>query len=366
MNETPVCCVHLVDGASGAPMVLRTLIQGLQSKNLPLYLLLSSANNQGPLQSIPQLRIRRFFFRWSSIRWVRFALFLISQCHLFLTVFRHVPRSHVILVNTLLPFGAALAGKFRGQRVIYHVHENRIPPRIFDWFLKTCSRWCAEQIVFVSHYSATQFPPYAHKRVVSNALPQEFAQKAFMFPVENRSKQPFCAGMATYPEPYKGVDIFYRLAQQTPEIHFLLALSSDPEQTQAWIQTHPPLANLEIWGQQTDMHAFYEKCHVILNLTIPSQAIETFGLTALEGMAYGLPALVPPVGGIAELVQNQQEGFCINPLETERIKKTLLTLKRNHLLYNQMSSQARQRALQFQEPAFIQPMQAILYKRLAT
>ena len=40
--------------------------------------------------------------------------------------------------------------------------------------------------------------------------------------------------------------------------------------------------------------------------------VETFGLTILEGMAYGLPALIPPVGGITELVEHGRSGYWTN------------------------------------------------------
>jgi len=37
--------------------------------------------------------------------------------------------------------------------------------------------------------------------------------------------------------------------------------------------------------------------------------VETFGLTILEGMTYKLPAIVPPVGGVIELVEENKMVF---------------------------------------------------------
>ena len=52
-------------------------------------------------------------------------------------------------------------------------------------------------------------------------------------------------------------------------------------------------------------------------------AIETFGLTALEAMAAGLPVIVPTVGGIAEMVTDGENGYRIDVSEMEKIEKCI-------------------------------------------
>jgi glycosyltransferase involved in cell wall biosynthesis len=66
---------------------------------------------------------------------------------------------------------------------------------------------------------------------------------------------------------------------------------------------------LIIYPTQTDTHPFYQEASVILNLSHPDLWVETFGLTILEGMRYGLPAIVAPVGGVTELVEDNKNGF---------------------------------------------------------
>jgi glycosyltransferase involved in cell wall biosynthesis len=41
-----------------------------------------------------------------------------------------------------------------------------------------------------------------------------------------------------------------------------------------------------------------------VNLSDKTQFIETFGMTALETMAAGLPVIVPTEGGIAEMLRD--------------------------------------------------------------
>ena len=44
---------------------------------------------------------------------------------------------------------------------------------------------------------------------------------------------------------------------------------------------------------------------------LPSES-ESFGLVALEAMAYSIPVLTTNKGGITEVVDNNQNGFTIN------------------------------------------------------
>ena len=97
------------------------------------------------------------------------------------------------------------------------------------------------------------------------------------------------------------------------------------------------------------MTRFYNAASVVVNLTNPRQAIETFGLTPLEAMSCALPVTVPPVGGIAELVENGVNGYKIDVEQLDDIGHCIETLLTNAGLYlalaqNALAVSARYRA----------------------
>lgn len=69
--------------------------------------------------------------------------------------------------------------------------------------------------------------------------------------------------------------------------------------------------HLFIFPAQKDVHSFYQEAHLVLNLSHPEQWVETFGMTALEAMSYGLPVIAPPVGRPVELVTDDFNGYRI-------------------------------------------------------
>lgn len=73
-------------------------------------------------------------------------------------------------------------------------------------------------------------------------------------------------------------------------------------------------------------HPFYQEASIILNLSDVNLWVETFGLTILEGMAYQLPAIVPPVGGVIELVEENKNGFLIDSKDIAYFRKNQLTI----------------------------------------
>ena len=44
-------------------------------------------------------------------------------------------KNDLVYINTVLPFGAALIANLKSCRIIYHVHEVTINPRILKWLL---------------------------------------------------------------------------------------------------------------------------------------------------------------------------------------------------------------------------------------
>ena len=69
--------------------------------------------------------------------------------------------------------------------------------------------------------------------------------------------------------------------------------------------------------------------------------VETFGMTILEAMPYGIPAIVPNVGGPLELVQHGYNGYCVDVRNLEELRYYLsLALERDNycrLVYNTLS-----------------------------
>ena len=96
--------------------------------------------------------------------------------------------------------------------------------------------------------------------------------------------------------------------------------------------------NLIIYSRQSDVIPFYNSASLVINLTNPLLAVETFGLTTLEAMTNGLPVIVPTQGGIAEMVTNGENGYKIDVQDLNKIIECLHLLLSNQKLYNKLSN----------------------------
>ena len=82
--------------------------------------------------------------------------------------------------------------------------------------------------------------------------------------------------------------------------------------------------------------------------------METFGLTAVEAMAYAIPVIVPPVGGIAEIVKEGISGFHLLGKDTKAIAQLLRKLRNDQDYYEEISRGAKARASKFSEDYFLE------------
>jgi glycosyltransferase involved in cell wall biosynthesis len=105
-----------------------------------------------------------------------------------------------------------------------------------------------------------------------------------------------------------------------------------------------PTSNLTIYPRQEDVTPFYNRASLVLNLTNRTQAIETFGLTALEAMAAGLPVIVPTVGGIAEMVTDGENGFKIDSMDCTEIEKCVGNILHNKDFFVHLSRNALEKS----------------------
>lgn len=235
---------------------------------------------------------------------------------------KHGKHYDTFYINTLLPWYAAVIGRWCQKKLIYHVHEKFVtlsPEVRLAEYVFTHVR---AKRIFVSRYVKNCYPvgKDCEAEVKYNTLPASFLNSIQMTPLEERKRNAVLM-MASLSKG-KGIFTFVEIAKRMPHLCFRLVLSTNREAIEHFLGDELPM-NLEWWPAQQDIHPFLQTSDIILNLSIPSLCIETFGMTILEAMAYGLPAIVPNVGGPIEIVENGYNGYCIDVTDVDLVVRTI-------------------------------------------
>jgi glycosyltransferase involved in cell wall biosynthesis len=153
-------------------------------------------------------------------------------------------------------------------------------------------------------------------------------------------------------KPYKGIFSFLECARRLADIQFDLVLNTSMQELNHYFENIRVPRNCILYPAQSDVHRFYETSSIVVNLSLPDQWIETFGMTALEAMNYGKPVIVPPVGGITELVENGVSGFWVDARDVEELTHKISWLSSNEVAYKKMSQACYARAEWFSQSEF--------------
>jgi len=97
-------------------------------------------------------------------------------------------------------------------------------------------------------------------------------------------------------------------------------------------------SNIKIKGFVEDISFCYKASDVFMCL---SQWEEPFGLVAIEAMANGVPVIASKVGGLKEIVVNNQNGFLVEKSDYNQAARYALEIINNKDLYFKLSSCAR-------------------------
>ena len=340
--------IHLLNDRSGSPKVLSQTIKALKDKGYQTELLTSS-HQDGFLSGVADTN-RSLFYRRSENKLITLFYYVLSQILLFLQCLRYWNQDVVFYINTMMPFGGALAGILIGKKVIYHVHETSLKPQTLKKFLRSVISITAHKVIFVSEY-LKDVESFAHKKqvVIYNALESNLVEQQKVI------KDNFIVLMICSLKEYKGVLEFIKLSKllsNVKELQFQLVLNASKDEINEYLNSSENPSNLVIFDRQKDLSKFYRDASLLLNLSRPDGCIETFGLTILEGMEYGLPVVVPPVGGPTEIAREGIDGFQISCYEIEQIAKKIQFLMENKDEYLRLSKNARERVKEFDIKVF--------------
>lgn len=342
---------HLLNDHSGSPRVLYSTLQAL--KGVQQSLLFIGSQGSGILDNAG-VPTRRYWYQRSRFRIATLFTYLISQIVLYraLSRARDIPPDAIVYVNTLLPFAAMIWGRVTGRVVIVHVHEVSITPAPLRMFLTYCASRCADRLLYVSRDHLSRLPINgATAQIVFNPVDPELQGKSkSVMPYAPRRSGKFEVLMLASLKGYKGLDEFMSLASglcDREDICFKLVLNAEADEVASFARCHAEANNVTIHPRTNDPAAFYATADLLLNLSRVDQWIETFGLTILEAMAFGIPVIVPPAGGPAEIVTNGQEGFCIDSRDGGALRDAICVLADDQQLVTGMSRSASRRAADF-------------------
>lgn len=355
MTKPGIIAIHLLNDFSGSPLVFREALEALQGAGFKVTLFTATPSGKGFLSDMPAVTLRPVAYRWSRNKWLTLGFFLLNQLSLFLRVAWVAGRQDIVYINSMLPFGGALAGWLKGCTVVYHIHEVSIrPARLMQWLVFVINR-TASHCIFVSHYVRWHTAVTTGGTVIYNALPTSFVDKC----VAEGNKCPagkeessFTVLMLCSLKYYKGVNEFIQCASFLPEVRFELVLNSSRRAMDIFFAGRPLPSNLRLFDAQSDTHPFFRRASVVVNLSLPDQWIETFGMTILEAMYYRKPVIVPPVGGVSELVEEGVNGFCVDSRNVEDVVGKIRLLSRDAVLYERMGSKAFDKATCFRQEVF--------------
>jgi len=341
-----IVCAHLYNDYSGSPLVLSTVINSFKSNGNKVDIITSN-ETEGFLTGL-DAEIVDNGYKFLTNKYLRLMMFLFCQVNMFFKTLKYRKEDVTIYVNTLLPFGVAIAGKLMGKKVIYHFHETSLNPLVLKKFLKWIAGKTASEIVYVSKFlKEKEGITSVSSKVIYNTLSDDFVKNAKRYQRLKLLNKEFVILMLCSLKDYKGVKEFVQLARSLPDLKFDLVLNATENEIDDFFGKIDFPKNLTIYPRQSNVHPFFQKADLVVNLSHPEQWIETFGMTLLEGMQYGLPSIAPPVGGPTEIVLPDINGYQFDQRFLEKIIQKIQKISQCPILYGKLSHNSKQIAQQF-------------------
>ncbi len=164
-------------------------------------------------------------------------------------------------------------------------------------------------------------------------------------------------------EPHKGIFTLLDAARRLPDVRF--AIAGDGSVLHQARARAADLGNVT-WLGVLDAAGLASARASARCAVVPSLYPEPFGLTAIEALAHGLPAIVAASGGLAETVRDGIDGFIVPPADVETLVDRIARLVAEPELAERLGTAGRARAAdEFSDDRHYRQTLAVYHKVLA-
>jgi glycosyltransferase involved in cell wall biosynthesis len=181
--------------------------------------------------------------------------------------------------------------------------------------------------------------------------------------VNKKSRLQNCLMLATY-HSYKGhyflLEAFKNVLEYFPGVQLKIyghGTAFEKQQVAAEVKRLMIEGNVTLGDFTTQTAELFADASV---LVVPSQAYESFGLTIIEAMAFGVPVVATDVGGIPEVMANTNSGYVCPKDDPLEFSIAIMKILRNQNLASELGRNGRQAF----ERKFTARTMAISYRKL--
>jgi N-acetyl-alpha-D-glucosaminyl L-malate synthase BshA len=156
------------------------------------------------------------------------------------------------------------------------------------------------------------------------------------------------------------IDIFLGIRKSLDAELWLIGDGPEMDRTQSVLHRKAPRNAVRYWGLQHDVTPILLQSDLLLM----SSRAESFGLSALEAMACGVPVVAPHVGGLPEVVEHEKTGFLFPVSSSSLAVDFAVALLQDPKAHASMRRAARKRARSFSQQAMVSRYEDLYAKTL--
>lgn len=266
----------------------------------------------------------------------------------FLTACKYRNLCDTFFINTISPWYASIYSFILRKKVVYYVHETFVVRSLINKLKKYVFEHTKSHCIFVSHYAKEFYnnklhtteirynklrPGYLDNLPTVNYNNNEVHQKVLMISSLSLSK---------------GIATFFKVAMEMSNYKFEMLISSSLKEIYTFIKDNDLVIpdNVTINSKSRDPRVYILGCDIVLNLSIPTLWVETFGLTIIESLVLGKPVIAPNIGGPCEIIDNGVDGYLIDVTNISEVVSAIKKVS-TPLVYEAMSNKARIKGKKF-------------------
>jgi glycosyltransferase involved in cell wall biosynthesis len=222
---------------------------------------------------------------------------------------------------------------------------NRHKRTGYEYWVEKWATQLSKYVIGNSHAGIETYGiPYNKARVIYNGFDSDRLSKVSTgFKERLGLKTRFIVSMVARFQPGKDYEMYLNAAKivltKRTDVTFLCVGDGDTLETYKLLYDKP---NILFLGRRSDIEEILNITDISILCTNPAIHNEGVSNSILESMAFGVPVIATRGGGTAEIVENDVNGFLIEPHDTQTLVKILMELFDNEGEKNKLGYGATQ------------------------